>query len=110
MPLPSALPQISFERAMSIHVLRACGWIFSDLTALYRANPGRFAEILDGKLHPGSWETALAELKSGRTWSPEVEELVATRGLESVFRSLAAADPSVRRAKKTLKRLKMSWI
>jgi len=103
-------PILSFQDAMSVHVLRAHGSIFSELTRIFGANPARFHEILDGALYPGSWEAAVDRLTGGDVWSPEIAQLVERLGQAQVLASLQAANPRKRRFQKELKRLRRSTL
>ena len=99
-------PRLTFEDAMSVHVLRAQGTIFSELTRLFGANPARFHEILCGALHPGSWEAAIENLAAHDIWHPQIELLIARLGYDRVFAALTAANPNKRRFQRELKRLR----
>lgn len=103
-------PGLSFQDAMLVHVLRAHGTIFSELTQLFGANPARFHEILSGARHPGSWEAAVDRLSRGDFWHPEIARLVERLGREHVLAGLKAANPSKRRFQKELKRLRKSTL
>jgi hypothetical protein len=78
-------PRLTFEDAMSVHVLRAHGVIFSDLNRQFGVNPARFYEILCGVLFPGSWEAATERLNARQTWHPEVTRLVEQGGYDKVL-------------------------
>jgi hypothetical protein len=103
-------PGLTFEDAMLVHVLRAHGVIFSELTRLFGANPARFHEILSGARHPGSWEAAVDRLSHGDIWHPDVARLVERMGREHVLAGLKFANPSKRRFAKELKRLRKSTL
>ena len=77
---PAYPPRLTFEDAMSVHVLRAHGVIFSELKRLFGVNPARFYEILCGALFPGSWEAATERLTAQETWCPEIARLVEQHG------------------------------
>ena len=93
---------------MSVHVLRAHGAIYSELTRLFGANPARFHEILTGALYPGSWEAAVERLARGDIWHAEIAVLVERLGRERTLAPLKLANPSKRRFQKELKRLRKS--
>jgi hypothetical protein len=93
---------------MSVHVLRAHGVIFSDLTQLFGANPARFHEILCGNLHPGSWEAAVDRLQTGEPWNPSVAALIERLGRHEVVETVKAASPTKRQFQQQLKRLRKS--
>lgn len=95
---------------MSVHVLRAHGAIYSELTRLFGANPARFHEILTGALYPESWEAAVERLAKGDVWHPEIEHLVERLGQGQVLANLKAADPGKLRFKKKLKRLRKTTL
>jgi hypothetical protein len=99
-------PRLSFDDAMSVHVLRAQGVIFSDLKRLFGANPARFYEVLCGKLFPGSWEAATERLTAGEIWHEEIAQIVAKRGLDQTLAALAAANPNKKQFEKELRRLR----
>jgi hypothetical protein len=90
---------------MSVHVLRAHGMIYSELTRRFGANPARFHEILCGTLHPGSWEAAAERLAKGEPWHTEIAGLVADSGKDHILAELNAANPAKRRFQRQLKRL-----
>ncbi len=93
---------------MSVHVLRAHGVIFSELTQLFGVNPARFHEILCGKLHPGSWEAALNRLREGESWHPSISALIERLGRDEVIEMVQAASPTKRQFQRQLKRLRKS--
>jgi hypothetical protein len=99
---------LTFEDAMSVHVLRAHGMIFSELTRVFGANPARYHEILCGNLYPESWAAAVEHLASGRSWHPEVARLVEQLGLAAVYDALSAANPTKSQYQKLLKKLRKS--
>ena len=107
----SIAPALSFQDAMSVHVLRAHGAIYSELTRLFGANPARFHEILSGTLYPGSWESAVERLSyDGEVWHPEVAVLVERLGRSQVLATVKTANPSKRRFQKELKRLRKTTL
>lgn len=106
MPRSQIPPRLTFEDAMSVHVLRAQGVIFSDLKRLFGANPARFYEVLCGKLFPGSWEAANERLLAGEIWHQEIADVVARRGLEQTLGALNAANPNKKQFEKELRRLR----
>ena len=65
MSRPAKNPAVTFEDAMTIHVLRAAGLTYSQLSSLVGEHSGRVTQILDGDLHAGSWETAVRTLVRG---------------------------------------------
>jgi hypothetical protein len=91
---------------MSVHVLRAHGVLFSELTRLFGVNAARFYEILCGALFPGSWEAAAERLAAHEIWSPEIARLVDLHGYDAVLGSLAGANPSKKHFEKELRRLR----
>ncbi len=93
---------------MSVHVLRAHGVIFSELTQLFGVNPARFHEILCGNLHPGSWEAAVNRLQTGEPWHPSIAALIERLGLDQVIGVVQAASPTKRQFQQQLKRLRKS--
>lgn len=98
------LSPLNFQDAMSVHVLRAHGTLFSELTQIFHANPARFHEILHGSLHPDSWEKALQSLAIEEFWSPSVKDLVDRFGLTSVIEKTQSANPRKRQFARRLKR------
>jgi hypothetical protein len=103
---PADPPRLTFEDAMSVHVLRAHGVIFSELTRLFGVNPARFYEILCGALFPGSWEAAAERLSAHQTWCPEIAQLVERHGYDPVLATLATANPNKKHFEKELRRLR----
>jgi len=99
-------PRLTFEDAMSVHVLRAHGVIFSDLKRLFGVNPARFYEILCGAALPGSWEAATERLTAHQTWHIEVARLVERHGYDKVLATLATANPNKKQFEKELRRLR----
>jgi hypothetical protein len=93
---------------MSVHVLRAQGTIFSDLTRRFGANPARFHEILSGRLHPGSWEMAVDRIAKNDPWNDDITQLLLASGQTAVLDALSAANPAKRRFQQQLKRLRRS--
>jgi hypothetical protein len=91
---------------MSVHVLRAHGAIYSELTRSFGANPARFHEILTGGLYPGSWEAAVDRLARGDVWHPEIAKLVERHGRAQVLATVKGSNPTKRRFQKELKRLR----
>ena len=105
---PAVPPRLTFEDAMSVHVLRAHGVIFSELKRLFGVNPARFYEILCGALFPGSWEAATERLNDRETWHPEIARLVEQHGYGPVLAVLAGANPNKKNFEKELRRLRKS--
>ncbi len=101
-------PRLTFEDAMSVHVLRAHGVIFHDLKRLFGVNPARFYEILCGALFPGSWEAATDRLSAHEAWHPEIARLVEQHGYGPVLAALAGANPNKKHFEKELRRLRKS--
>ncbi len=108
MPQSSLPPRLTFEDAMAVHVLRAQGVIFSELTRIFGANPARFHEILCGNLYPGSWDAAVERLAAGQIWHPEMGRLIERLGRDRVSEALSAASPKKKQFQKELKRLRKS--
>jgi hypothetical protein len=104
----TSLPGLTLEDAMSVHVLRADGMIFSELTRRFGANPARFHEILCGKLYPESWGLAVRRLEMNDPWHAEIAQLLESRGAGVVLAALNAVNPSKRRYQNELKRLRKS--
>ena len=103
----TAVPaRLTFEDAMSVHVLRAHGVIFSDLKRLFGVNPARFYEILCGAAFPGSWEAATERLSLRQTWHPDVARLAEQHGFDKALATLAAANPNKKQFEKELRRLR----
>ena len=105
---PAVPSHLTFEDAMSVHVLRAHGVIFTDLKRLFGVNPARFYEILCGALLPGSWEAAIERLTVRETWHPDVARLVELHGCDQVLATLVAANPNKKQFEKELRRLRKS--
>jgi len=105
---PAVPPRLTFEDAMSVHVLRAHGVIFSELKRLFGVNPARFYEILCGALFPGSWEAATERLAAQESWCPEIAHLVEQHGYGPVLAALAGANPNKKNFEKELRRLRKS--
>ena len=107
MSRPVKNPPMSFEDAMSVHVLRAEGFTYSELCALFGDHASRVIQVLDGTLHPGSWEAALDTLTRGVYWHPRIVALVLSLGgRQPLIASTKAANPAYRRHKQELKRLR----
>ncbi|MDB5395288.1 MAG: hypothetical protein JWM91_2794 [Rhodospirillales bacterium] len=108
MPRPSIRPRLTFEDAMSVHVLRAQGVIFSELTRLFGVSPARFYEILYGNLYPGSWSSAVERLTANDIWHPDIALLIERRGHGQVLAAVKAANPNKKLFERELKRLRTS--
>jgi hypothetical protein len=93
---------------MTVHVLRAQGVIFSELTRIFGANPARFHEILCGNLYPGSWDAAVDRLATGQIWHPEIARLIERLGPQKVFEALKSSSPRKKQFQRELKRLRRS--
>jgi hypothetical protein len=107
MSRPAKNPPLSFEDAMSVHVLRAEGFTYSELCVLFGDNPNRVIQVLDGTLHPGSWEAALEKLERGVYWHPRIVALVLSfGGPQPLIAATKAANPAFRRHQQALKRLR----
>jgi hypothetical protein len=105
MSRPAKTPTITFDDAMTVHVLRAEGFTYSELCRLFDENTARITQILDGTLHPGSWESALDHLVRGCYWHPRIVALVlAEGGPAPLILATRAADPAHRRFQQVLKR------
>ena len=101
-----ASPRLTFEDAMAVHVLRAQGMIFSELTRIFGANPARFHEILCGSYFPGSWEAAVERLSAGESWhQADVSSLIEEQGRERILSAVKAANPAKKQFLKERKRL-----
>lgn len=100
---------LSFEDAMSVHVLRSQGVIFSELTRQFGANPARFHEILCGDAYPESWDEAVSRLSSGEVWHPEIARFIERFGQRTVLAALRGANPSKKRFERELKRQRR-WV
>ena len=105
---PAVPPRLTFEDAMSVHVLRAHGVIFSELKRVFGVNPARFYEILCGALFPGSWEAATERLNAHEAWHPEIARLIERHGYGPVLAALAGANPNKKHFEKELRRLRKS--
>ncbi|HEX4504805.1 MAG TPA: hypothetical protein VH722_03670 [Alphaproteobacteria bacterium] len=107
MSRPAKNPAMSFEDAMSIHVLRAEGFTYTELCALFGENPSRLIQVLDGSLHPGSWEGALDKLSRGVYWHPRIVAMIMSLGgPQPLIVATKAANPAYRRHQQELKRLR----
>ena len=107
MSRPAKNPAMSFEDAMSIHVLRAEGFTYSELCSLFGDHASRVIQVLDGTFHPGSWEAALDKLERGIYWHPRIVALVMSLGgSQPLIASTKAANPAYRRHQQALKRLR----
>ena len=65
MSRPAKTPIITFDHAMTVHVLRAEGFTYGELCSLFGDHTSRITQVLDGVLHPGSWDAALERLGRG---------------------------------------------
>jgi hypothetical protein len=107
MSRPAKNPAITFDDAMTVHVLRAEGFTFSELCGLFGDHASRIIQILDGTLHPGSWEAALDKLERGVYWHPRIVALVLSfGGPQPMIAATKAANPAHRRHQQELKRLR----
>ena len=106
MPRLSIPPRLTFEDAMSVHVLRAQGMTFSELTHRFGVNPARFYEVLCGTLHPGSWASAVERLTGNDHWHAEIASAVECHGLDDVLTALSVANPSKKQFERELRRLR----
>jgi hypothetical protein len=104
---PVQTPLLTFDDAMTIHVLRAEGFTYEELRRLFGEHTSRVVQVLDGALHPGSWEAALDRLTRGNYWHPRIVTLIlALGGVEPLIAATRAADPVRRRHQQALKRLR----
>jgi hypothetical protein len=94
---------------MSVHVLRAQGVLFANLTCIFGANPARFHEILCGDAYPESWDEAVLRLSKGEIWHSEIACFVETYGLRTVLAALRGANPSKKRFQRELRRQRR-WV
>ena len=107
MSRPAKNPAMTFDDAMTVHVLRAEGFTFSELSGLFGDHASRIIQILDGTLHAGSWEAALDKLERGVYWHPRIVALVLSfGGPQPMIAATKAANPAHRRHQQELKRLR----
>jgi hypothetical protein len=107
MSRPAKNPAMTFDDAMTVHVLRAEGFTYSELCALFSDHVSRIIQVLDGTLHPGSWESALERLERGNYWHPRIVALVLNfGGPQPLIAATRAANPARRRHQQELKRLR----
>jgi len=107
MSRPAKNPAMTFEDAMTVHVLRAEGFTYSELSVLFGDHASRLVQVLDGTLHPGSWEAALDKLSRGIYWHPRIVALVLSfGGPQPLIAATRAANPAYRRHQQELKRLR----
>jgi hypothetical protein len=109
MPQSPETGKLSFEDAMSVHVLRAQGVLFANLTCIFGVNPARFHEILCGDAYPESWDEAVLRLSKGEIWHSEIARFVQKYGLRTVLAALRGANPSKKRFQRELKRQRR-WV
>ncbi len=111
MSRPAKNPAATFDDAMAIHVLRAAGVTYSELSLLFGEHSSRITQILDGELHQGSWEAALERLERGDYWHPRIVELAGkVGGFILLIVATKAADPAARRHQNVLRRLRKTTI
>jgi hypothetical protein len=111
MSRPAKTPMMSFEDAMTVHVLRAEGFTFVELCGLFGDPSSRIGQVLDGTLYPGSWDAALEHLGRGHYWHPRIVALVmAVGGAAPLIAATQAADPAHRRFEQSLKRIRKTSI
>jgi hypothetical protein len=110
MSRPAKLDALSFDDAMSVHVLRAAGVTYRELTQMFKEYPARLSRVLDGSLYAGSWDAAMERLSRGETWHPTVDALVRERGRDPVVASVKGANPCRRQYRQQLKRLRKCTI
>lgn len=107
MSRPAKNPTMSFEDAMTVHVLRAEGFTYAELCHLFGDPTSRVTQVLDGLLHPGSWESALEHLIRGHYWHPRIVALVLSLGGPApLIVATRAADPAHRRYQQAVKRMR----
>lgn len=107
MSRPAKNPAMTFEDAMTVHVLRAEGFTYGELCTLFGDHASRIIQVLDGTLHPGSWEAALEKLGRGVYWHPRIVALVLSfGGSQPLIAATKAANPAHRRHQQELKRLR----
>ena len=105
MSRPAKIPAITFDDAMTVHVLRAEGFTYGELCRLFGDHASRITQVLDGTLHPASWEGALERLARGNYWHPRIVAMgVAEGGAAPLIAATKAADPARRRYRQALKR------
>jgi len=111
MSRPAKNPAISFDDAMTIHVLRAEGFTYVELCQLFGDHSSRVSQVLDATLHSGSWEAALEHLARGHYWHPRIVALILSLGGPApLIAATRAADPAHRRYQRTLKRIRKASI
>lgn len=50
--------RLTFNDAVEVWRMRRSGWLQHHIAARFLVNQGRISEVLAGKLHPGSEQTA----------------------------------------------------
>ncbi len=81
---------------MTVHVLRAQGVLFANLTCLFGANPE-------------SWEEAVLRLSKGEVWHAEIAKFIDRFGRDTVLAALRGANPAKKRFQRELKRQRR-WV
>jgi hypothetical protein len=97
MSRPAKNPVMTFDDAVTLHVLRATGSTYAELCRLFGDNSSRVTQVLDGDLYHGSWEAALERLRRGDYWRPEIVDLVERLGAQTLIIATKACDPAKRR-------------
>jgi hypothetical protein len=110
MARPAKTPVLSFDDAMTIHVLRAHGLTYRELERVVGDHPTRMSKVLNGTLHEGSWDEAVERLSRGQCWHPTVADLVGQHGTERIISTIRSADPRRRRYNQRLKQLRKGQI
>jgi hypothetical protein len=86
---------------------RAEGFTYVELCRLFDDHTSRVAQVLDGTLHPGSWEAAVDRLVLGQYWHPRIVALVLSLGGPApLIIAAKASDPAHRGYQQTVRRIR----
>jgi len=103
-------PVMTFEDAVMLHVLRAAGVTYAELSRTFNEHTGRVTQVLEGEFYGDSWMAAIDRLEAGAVWDSRVTGLVARLGAEALLAAVKAGDPARRRYNRKLKRLRKTTI
>lgn len=85
---------LSFENAMTLHVLRAQGLTYVELMRRFGNHSYEFTKILRGKVHQSSRYEAITRLSRGDYWHPEIVLLIEQFGSSQILTSLKPRPPT----------------
>jgi len=101
---------MSFDDAATLHVLRAIGVTYAELSLMFGERNSRVTQVLEGDLYGGSWESALERLERHEYWHPRVASFAEQLGSVTLAIAVRANDPARRSYQRSLKRLRKTTI